>query len=168
MTIEWLEEDWLAGPIVQVNDDSTIYSAFLGEALTLQQIAADYGAQSANQTTRQVTVRQVDATNGFGAWQEFTVPYVPPPPLETLAWNQGWPPATEIPYADVLDDNTHYNAPNPEGWTLDEIAEDYANGFVEGTNVHICENRTSHEVQVREVSAAAGNGPWEYKTVNPT
>jgi hypothetical protein len=155
--MEWDEENWFEDPIVIVQDGSAVFSAYNTEALTLAQVAEDYGDESANQESREITVRQIDES-GVGTWQTFTVPVVPPPPLENLSWNQGWPPATEIPYADVLDDNTHFNAPNPEGWTLARCAADYGNSYA-------CENKTPHEVQIREVSAAQGNGAWQTETV---
>lgn len=167
MAIEWLEEDWLDQPIVQVDDGGTIFSGYNEEGKTLQQVAADYGDQSANQDTRTVQVRQVDASGGFGAWQSFTVPYVPPPPLEHLDWRQSWPTAEETPWVDVVDNGTHYSAPNPEGWDLERAATDYGVAPVPGYEppTPVCENREPHEITIREVSAAAGNGPFSTFTV---
>lgn len=166
MTIEWLAEDWLNEPIVQVDDNGTIWSAY-NEGLTLQQVANDYGDQSENETTRTVMVRQADETGGFTAWAgPFTIPYVAPPPLTTLAWNGGNPTAGPIPRAHVVDDGGSVNALSPDEWSLQQIADDYANGYVEGTEVYICENRSPHSITVRLVSEN-GNTAFESFAITP-
>jgi hypothetical protein len=161
MPIDWIEEDWLDDPIVQVNDGG-IRSGYNETGLSLAQAAADYAAHSPDKSPRQISVRQADA-NGHSNWQTFDINA---PPLERLAWNQGWPaPRGGIQYADVLDNGIHFNAANPEQWTLEEIKDDYGSGFVEGTEVLVCENRTPHQVMVRVVSEAEGNGEWQEFTV---
>lgn len=163
MTIEWLEENWLDESIVQIQDGETIYSGYDNASMSPQQLAYDYADFSEDETSRTVMVRRVDSMNGFGQWVgPYTIPQ--PPPLTTLPWNGGNPTVGEIPMAHVVDDGASFNAINPQDWTPAQIAADYGSGFVEGTEVQVCENRTPHQITARVVYPS-GPGAWETFTV---
>lgn len=154
--MQW-NENALSWPFAEVIDGQQHFVGTAPEERTLQQIAEDYATWANNAEPRDITVRIATDVSGVGAWSNFTLPIVPPPPLENLAWNQGWPQYNGIPCVDVVDDSTHFWAVNPDGWSLARAAADYGASYA-------CGNTVPHEVQVREISSG-GNGEFSPFTV---
>jgi hypothetical protein len=154
--MEWNEGSFFTGQVIEVQDGEDRSFAANPEETGLLAVAVDYGAQSANQQTRTIMLRTI-SESGIGEWAgPFTIPESTVP-LEELSWNGGWPQPTYIAKVDVVDDGQHFNAENPEAWSLERCARDYGDSAA-------CENREPHEITIRDVTLE-GSGSFVTFTV---